>query len=173
MTGQGSSLRSQPCPLKRPTARAVAGGVQAVAGAVHHDYIPQRPILGYAHSVRLWACLSFCKSGPFGSLSLPFHPLEAFFTTQKRPFRLPVAVLSSAGSYPLTTQKQSFRLPVVALSSAGNYPLTTQKQSFLRMKGLLLKCGSTAVGGRRTIRCVTPAFRKLLAGLRKSIERSV
>ena len=66
--GQGSSLRSQPCPSKGPTARAVAGGVQAVActeqevactvhaiayteqavvcavhavaGAMHHDHVP-------------------------------------------------------------------------------------------------------------------------------------
>ena len=72
MTGQGSSLRSQPCPTKGPTARAVAGGVQAVAGAVHHDYIPQRPILGYAHGVRLRACLSFCKAALSASGRCPF-----------------------------------------------------------------------------------------------------
>ena len=72
------------------------------------------------------------------------------FRFAKQPFRLPVAALSSAGSYPLTTQKRPFRFPVAALSSAGSYPLTTQKQPFQRMKGLLLKCGSIAVGGRRT-----------------------
>ena len=43
---QGSSLRSQPCSIKRPTAKAVAGAlqavacsVQAVACAMHHDHV--------------------------------------------------------------------------------------------------------------------------------------
>ena len=40
MSGQGSSLRSQPCPLKGPTAKAVVCGVQAVTGATQHAHRP-------------------------------------------------------------------------------------------------------------------------------------
>ena len=43
-TRQGSSLRSHPCPLKRPTAKAVAGGVQAVVCTIHHD---DRPTIAF------------------------------------------------------------------------------------------------------------------------------
>ena len=59
---QGSSLRSQPCSLKGPTAKAVAGAINAVECAMHHDHSP---------TTRWWQkTLPTCGSRPARLLSL-------------------------------------------------------------------------------------------------------